>query len=177
MLPTGTVEPTVEFSRCCSPLNNGACLECPRRSASSRLRPRAGEHMTLLPAILVALLPKCPLCLAAWLGIFGSVGSVSWFSATWGTPLCAALLSLAVGVLALRAWSSRDPRPFVIALIGATVLLGGKCRMDVPLLVYGGLAMFIAGALGSFRLKPSEKAGCLATSPKHKEAKFLGAAG
>ena len=120
--------------------------------------PQAGEseHMALIPAIALVLLPKCPLCLAAWFGILGSLGVNSWLKAVWGTPLAAGLLSFAVGALALRARRSRDTRPLLVGLLGAAALLGGKCFVDAPMLLYSGLGLLLGASFWSSWLKSSQ---------------------
>lgn len=95
------------------------------------------------------LLPKCPLCIAAWLGILGSLGANSWLSAVWGTPLAVGLLSFAVGAMALRARRSRDPRQLLVGTLGAATLLVGKCVIDAPVLLYGGFALLMGASFWS----------------------------
>jgi hypothetical protein len=102
-----------------------------------------GDHLPLLPAGLLVLLPKCPLCLAAWLGIFGSVGG-SWLGHLWGTPIEAGLLSLALGALALRARRIHDLRPLSIGLLGATALLAGRHSSSALALLLGLCLLTIA---------------------------------
>jgi hypothetical protein len=106
-----------------------------------------GEHIPLVSAILIALLPKCPLCVAAWLGIIGSASFSSWLNRVWGAPLTAGFLSITIGILALRAWRRRDSRPFWLGLLGAAALLYGKCIVTVPLLLFAGLGLLIGAAL------------------------------
>ena len=109
----------------------------------------AGEHLPLLPAFVLVLLPKCPLCLGAWFGILGSIGVGSWLRTFWGAPLAAALLSFAIGALALRAWRSRDACPLLLGLVGAAALLGGRSFWDAPLLLYAGLVLLMGASLWS----------------------------
>jgi hypothetical protein len=105
----------------------------------------------LLPAFVLIVLPKCPLCLMAWFGILGSVEVNSWVSDIWGTPLAVGLLSVAVGALMLRARRSRNWSPFVLGLLGSAVLLAGKCLIDAPPLVYAGLGTLIVASIWSSR--------------------------
>jgi len=74
---------------------------CGRSPSSSRSG--AARHLTLLPAVVLVLLPKCPLCLMAWLGALGSLGVSSWVSGLSGAPLAIGLLALTNSALVLRA--------------------------------------------------------------------------
>jgi hypothetical protein len=67
-------------------------------------------------ALLLAV-PKCPMCLAAWLGAFGVAGG----GALHGRLRVglAAALALALGAFAINAWRRRDVRPVAIAVVGA----------------------------------------------------------
>src|SRR5687768_6736411 len=89
--------------------------------------PRSGatRHLTLLPAVVLVLLPKCPLCLMAWLGALGSLGVSSWVSGLWGAPLAIGLLALTAGALVLRARRSRNWGPVLVGLLGSGALLAG----------------------------------------------------
>ncbi|HEX3149953.1 MAG TPA: hypothetical protein VHR66_17885 [Gemmataceae bacterium] len=87
----------------------------------------------------------------AWIGVFGSFEASNWLSDIWGTPLAAVLLTLAVGAMALRARHRQDWTPVKISILGAAVLLIGKCRFDSLLLVYAGLVLMIVACAWSSR--------------------------
>jgi hypothetical protein len=119
-----------------------AAPECACGKAT-QARAEIGEHIPLASAILIALLPKCPLCLAAWLGIIGSTSISSWVNRVWGAPLTAGFLSIAIGTIARRAWRRRDSRPLWLGLLGGAALLYGKCIVSAPLLLFAGLGLMI----------------------------------
>lgn len=98
------------------------------------------------------LLPKCPLCLAAYFGILGSLGVGSWVRGAWGLPLGAGLLAVALGALLLRGLWSRDYRPSLVGLPGAAAVLGGKFVLDAPLLLWAGAAALVLASIWSVRL-------------------------
>jgi hypothetical protein len=123
---------------------------------AARTRPSVATQLPLLPAIVLALLPKCPLCFAAWFGLLGAAGASSWLSAAWGAPLGMALLSFAVAALALRARKTRDLRPLLMGVIGAGALLGGKYVADL-LLLCAGLALLIAASIWSTAVRTSNR--------------------
>ncbi len=153
MSPTSAVAGTRNLMGNSSSKATESIPECGRRCAPSRPSVGVSEHLPLVPAIALALLPKCPLCLAPWFGILGSLGATSWLSTVWGTPLAVGLLSFAVGALVMGAWRSRDARPLWVGLLGAAALLCGKCLLNVPLLLYAGLGMLIGASFWSSWLK------------------------
>lgn len=118
----------------------------------SRPTPRLGatKHSPLLLVVALALLPKCPLCVMAWFGVFCSVEARSWLIDLWGTPLAVALLSVPMGALVLRALRGRSWSPLVVGLLGSGALLAGKCYMDTLPLVCAGLGLMIVASQLAF---------------------------
>jgi hypothetical protein len=106
-------------------------------------------QVSWLPAVFALLLPKCPFCVVAWLGMAGFAGAGNWLRPIWGMPLTAVLLSVAVASLALRARNGGDARPVLAGGLGAAAMLGGKYGMNQPILVWGGLVLFIAACVWS----------------------------
>jgi hypothetical protein len=66
---------------------------------TSTIRP-SGAAASLLPGAALLLLPKCPLCLAAWLGLAG-IG-VSAAAAAWMRCLIVLIWVVAVALVAAR---------------------------------------------------------------------------
>ena len=89
--------------------------------------------LSVLPALALAALPKCPVCLTAYLGAFGgSLSATSWARAVSGPgAMCAGLL-LAIGSLGLRARRRRSWGPFVVGIVAAVILLAGKWFPGAP---------------------------------------------
>jgi hypothetical protein len=75
--------------------------------ARARLQPRArSPWLVLVSGLLAALLPKCPLCLAAYLSLFGiTVGAASVALAVL-RPLAVALAVLGLALM-VRRWARR----------------------------------------------------------------------
>ena len=132
-----------------------AAPQCMCDGTPPRVGARSREHLRLLPAVIVVLLPKCPFCVAAWFGALGSVGASAWLRAVWGIPLAAGLLSIVIVSLALAARRCRDGRPLLAGALGAAALFGSKYGMDRPILAFGGLILLIAATLWSGRLTTS----------------------
>lgn len=85
--------------------------------------------LSCVPALVLAVLPKCPMCLTAYAGILSMLGLGSWWSA-WVLPLTCLSLLGTLGALALRARRRRHAGPLWLGLLGAAVLLVGKFALD-----------------------------------------------
>jgi hypothetical protein len=70
-------------------------------------RPLSKATASILPAAFVVLLPKCPLCLAAWLTVATGVS----FSATGARWVCGSIVLLWVGALTAMIWRRLFLRP------------------------------------------------------------------
>lgn len=62
-----------------------------------KARPRKGLWVTAPGMVLLALLPKCPMCLMAYGGVFASLGVSSLIVGPFGTALAILSLALVVG--------------------------------------------------------------------------------
>src|SRR5947209_1409299 len=69
---------------------------------------RIGTPAELLPAILLVILPKCPMCLGGWLGLMGLAGIVSPLKSAWGAPLWTVMLAAALALIGWQAWRSKN---------------------------------------------------------------------
>lgn len=107
----------------------------------------------LLPAIAIALLPKCPLCWATYMSALGIAGMSGLPRSPW---LLAALLGMmALNLIAISLRAPRPSRPGVL-LLGA---LGTLCVLlafvgDWRALAWLGVALIAAAALPRTALLP-----------------------
>lgn len=104
------------------------------------------EMWSVTPAIALVLLPKCPVCLAAWLGLLGTVGSNSLLSAVWGIPLSVGMLGVALRPVVSVAQRTRQPQLLALGLLGAAAVLVARASAAQTLLLCAGLSL-LAGAL------------------------------
>lgn len=124
-----------------------------RRAALAVAGPIGGA----LPALAIALLPKCPACLGAYLAFASGLGlgrlrpGPVWAVAIAGTLLALALL----GVAARR---RRRVSGFVVACAGAALTLGGRALDLRPALLLTGVALLYAGALWTYMARPAARA-------------------
>lgn len=74
-------------------------------------------------SIVLALLPKCPLCAAAHASVLGSLGLGGAGTAVWMRGVAAAAVVLAVALLGWRAGTRRGYAPFGLGCAGAGLVL------------------------------------------------------
>lgn len=99
---------------------------------------------TLLPAAGLALIPKCPLCWAAYAGVATGFG-VAPGSHTAVLGILAVALVTALAAVAVRSRRVADRRPLVLAVLGTAAVLVGRFGLGSMIAVYLGLAL-LAGA-------------------------------
>jgi hypothetical protein len=143
LIDTATKDVDATLPRC-------ACAPGERPSrAAARARRGIRGHLALIPTIALALLPKCPLCLAAYLGVFGCVGAGAWLGGVRGEAVEAVLLVLAVGVVASRGARYGDWRPSTVGLAGAVALAAGKFVLNAPAIVVAGACALVGASVWS----------------------------
>ena len=74
-------------------------------------------------ALIVALMPKCPLCWAAYLSFFGISTTQVFLSQRFVLGLAFCFLAVFVGVVGRRCWLAKSTLPFIVSVIGAIGLL------------------------------------------------------
>ena len=93
------------------------------------------------------LLPKCPLCLAAYGGALGALG----VSPAAYRPLMDVLVVLAVatsfGIVLALGRGRRDALTPVISGAGVVLLLAGRVWLDVPAITAAGALVLTGGAV------------------------------
>lgn len=116
-------------------------------------RPRWQPLLASIPTLFLALLPKCPLCLGAYLSALG-LGSMQMFlRSPWTIPLTIALLLLHLWVVHRRTRETRDTTPLALAALGTLALLAGSVLWDVRLAAIAGATLLVAASLFGSRVR------------------------
>lgn len=82
--------------------------------------------------VLVAVLPKCPVCVAANATLLGSLGMAEVAAAPWMRGAAAAAVVVAVGLLGWRAERRRGYRPFALGCAGGVLVLAELMHRHAP---------------------------------------------
>lgn len=128
---------------CCCGVNMQEQTEKP----SAKVKKTAGAVPSVLVGVLVAFFPKCPLCWAAYMSMFGSVGLARLPYMGWLLPVLLAFLGIHLFVL-LKKSSKKGYLPFILSLSGAVIILCGRTFFPVEKwLLVAGMVLVISGSL------------------------------
>jgi hypothetical protein len=105
------------------------------------------QILTFGQALLAALLPKCPVCLASYIGASSSVGLLR--GLTGRTLFWVTLASMTFGVAAFlyNAFVSRRPKLAIAGIVSVGMVLAGKNFPRAQFLFYPGLILFLAASI------------------------------
>lgn len=82
-----------------------------------------GRALSFAPPVLVAVLPKCSVCVMAHATVLSALGIATVPAQRWLPPVAALSLVAALALLAYRASRRRGYRPFSLACVAALLLL------------------------------------------------------
>lgn len=100
-------------------------------------------------ALGLALFPKCPLCWAAYLSVFGIAGLGSIPYSPWLQPLLALLMLFNLTSIWLRARSTGRVMPFYLVSAGAAAILASKVFASLEGAALVGIAFTLVGSVWS----------------------------
>ncbi len=107
----------------------------------------ARSIISVLPSVLLALFPKCPVCWAAYMSLFGSAWVARMPYVAELFPVLLALSGLNLALL-LKKSPQKGFTPFLLSLTGVLVLLGGRTWLPQDRWIISlGVALMLAGSL------------------------------
>lgn len=113
----------------------------------------------VIPAAVLPVLPNatCPVCLAAYAGVFSALGLGFLFDARVQGPLILVFLGITITSVGSTVRRRRRIGPLVIVLIGSLAILAARLVWYLPIFIYGGIAFLIAGTLWNLAVKRPRK--------------------
>ena len=101
----------------------------------------------VIPALIVAVLPKCPLCLAAYLSVLGFVGISPLQYGFWILPLAIFFSAATLFLFFRQAKRNAKYFPFFLSLFGLIFISVGKFYFGFNLMTYIGAGILIISAI------------------------------
>jgi hypothetical protein len=108
----------------------------------------------VVPALLLAALPKCPLCWAAYSGLLAGTGLGVVADHAVVTALLVVWLLAALAALLHRCWRLRARAPALAGMAGAALVLAGRLALQLTPLVLLGLAVLSVAAVAAALPRP-----------------------
>jgi hypothetical protein len=120
--------------------------------------------VSMVIGLLLAVVPKCPLCWGIYLSVCGA-GAINLFSyQQWTAPILALLLVFNVGATFHYAHAHRAYGPFLMTLLGALIITGGivLCTSEGTLL--GIFVLLIGSVSGVYAVLRSNLKRCCSSN-------------
>jgi hypothetical protein len=117
-------------------------------STYGKIRKTSRSLPSIATGILIAFFPKCPMCWAVYMSMFGSLGLTPLPYMPWLLPVLLVFLALHLFMLLRKAIQRHYFFPFWISLAGAVLIM--TCRTFVPQekwLLFTGMVFIISGSL------------------------------
>lgn len=106
-----------------------------------------GLNFGVIPALIVAVLPKCPLCLAAYLSVLGFVGISPLQYGSWILPLVSFFSAVTLFIFFRQAKRTARYFLFFLSLVGLIFIPLGKFYLEYNLLTYVGAGILVISAI------------------------------
>lgn len=105
------------------------------------------KSVLVIPGAVLPLLPAatCPACIAAYAGVVSALGLGFLVNERVMVPLILFFLGLSVATVGWAWRTHRHIGPFAATLAGAAGVVLGRIALHVPVFVYAGVALLIAG--------------------------------
>lgn len=115
----------------------------------ARLAPTSASWASLAGSLGAVLLPKCPLCFAAYGGALGALG-LSPAAHQWLVePLIAVVAMGSFGLVATLSIRRRDVVTPLVSAAGVLLILAGRFALDGPAITAVGALLLVTAALAN----------------------------
>lgn len=95
----------------------------------------------------LTIMPKCPLCWAAYLSVFSSLGLGTIDYQSWFLPAMLILLLSSLGFMFYQAYCRKIYGPVLLIIGGAVMVILGKFLFNTGFLMYAGLTVVLLGSV------------------------------
>lgn len=106
--------------------------------------PRESHFSSILPALACAV---CPACIASYSSALSAVGISATLGEAYHHHFLAVAMLVTLGLQSHRAYRTRRLAPLAIAALGCALLMLGHLLDEMPVLVWGGVAVLLGGSV------------------------------
>ena len=100
--------------------------------------------LSAFTTLLIAALPKCPIC---WMALMSAVGAGSVISSSWLQPVAITLLFVSAATLFVLSRRKQSYGPFVLGLAAAVLIYLFKFKLNQDLGVYLSGALLVGASI------------------------------
>ncbi len=120
----------------------------PRRDgALVRIKKTSRSLPSIVTSVLIAFFPKCPMCWAVYMSMFGGLGLAKLPYMPWLLPILLVFMAIHLFML-YRKIPQKGYLPFLLSLSGAVVILTGRFLLpQEKWLLLTGMVFIISGSL------------------------------
>ncbi len=117
-------------------------------STLAKIKKTSRSLPSIATGILIAFFPKCPMCWAVYMSMFGSLGLAELPYMPWLLPVLLVFLALHLFMLLRKAMQRRYFFPFWLSLSGAVIIMAGRTFLpQEKWLLFTGMAFIISGSM------------------------------
>lgn len=129
-----------------------------QQKAAGKVRKSLRSIPGTLLSVGIAFFPKCPVCWAAYMSLFGTIGLSNIPYMRWLLPVLIVFLAAHLW-LVFRKAKKKGYGPFLCSVAGALIIIGSKMFFpDMKALLFTGMALILSGSLwNSFSLGRAER--------------------
>src|SRR5215204_5808933 len=106
-----------------------------------------GVNFSVVPALFAAVLPKCPLCFAAYISIFGGLGISPLLYGYWILPVTFLFSAVTIALLYFQARRNQRYFPFLLSLLAPPIILAGKFYLESVYPIYAGTILLLISSV------------------------------
>lgn len=137
----------ITASSCNCQHTNVAAPPLPQEKNTAKGRAVLKSASSVLLSFLIAFFPKCPVCWAAYMSLFGSFGLSQLPYMKWILPALLGFLALHLYLL-LRKVRTKGYGPFLLSIAGAAIVLAARSVFtNQQWMLFAGMSLILAGSL------------------------------
>lgn len=140
------VQNTKSVCCCNGPVSHCNATQKKTTTSKSKVKRFFNSIYSIIVSLFIALFPKCPMCWAAYMSIFGSYSIAKLPYLPWLMPIFMGLLGVHLFLL-FKNIKNKGKLPFIISIAGAAIIIIGKQLLpDLNFILITGMLLIMIGS-------------------------------